>query len=309
MHLDYFTFSGRVIALALMHKVQVGIVFDRVFFLQLAGRHIFLEDIRNADPCLYSSCKQILEMDADFIDSDALGLTFIREVEELGSRRVVELCLDGKSISVTSKNREEYVNLLIQHRFVVSTSDQVSRFARGFADILCNSGLRTFFFQSLELEDLDWMLYGSESAVCVEDWKAHTDIIHGDGEEEEADIVGNGEEEQIDTIGDGEEEDVDIVSVGEEDQVNSIVDEEEEEFDIAGDGEEEDADVIGDGVEVVLDQLNSIENEDLAPEDQDNILVEVQKIAIHQHEAYEEENNEDENGDDGQLESTMGNRS
>ncbi|KAJ9185129.1 hypothetical protein P3X46_004791 [Hevea brasiliensis] len=175
MHLDYFTFSGRVIALALMHKVQVGIVFDRVFFLQLAGRHIFLEDIRNADPCLYSSCKQILEMDADFIDSDALGLTFIREVEELGSRRVVELCLDGKSISVTSKNREEYVNLLIQHRFVVSTSDQVSRFARGFADILCNSGLRTFFFQSLELEDLDWMLYGSESAVCVEDWKAHTE--------------------------------------------------------------------------------------------------------------------------------------
>ncbi|XP_028768366.1 E3 ubiquitin-protein ligase UPL5 isoform X2 [Neltuma alba] len=92
LHLDYFTFSGRVIALALMHRVQVGIVLDRVFFMQLAGTYITLEDIQDADPYLYGSCKQILEMDADFIDSDALGLTFVREVEELGHMKVVELC-------------------------------------------------------------------------------------------------------------------------------------------------------------------------------------------------------------------------
>lgn len=175
MHLEYFTFSGRVVALALMHKVQVGIVFDRVFFLQLAGMHVSLEGIRDADPLLYSSWKQILEMDAEFIDSDALGLTFVTEVEELGSRRVVELCPGGKSTVVNSKNREEYVDLLIQHHFVTSITEQVSHFARGFADILSNSGLQKFFFQSLELEDLDWMLYGSESAICVEDWKAHTE--------------------------------------------------------------------------------------------------------------------------------------
>ncbi|KAJ6869956.1 hypothetical protein NC652_035762 [Populus alba x Populus x berolinensis] len=160
MHPEYFTFSGRVMALALMHKVQVGIVFDRAFFLQLAGMHITLEDIRDADPCLYSSCKQILQMDPEFIDSDALSLTFVREVEELGSRKVVELCPGGKSIV---------------HRFVTSISEPVSRFARGFADILSNSGLQKLFFQSLELEDLDWMLYGSENAICVEDWKAHTE--------------------------------------------------------------------------------------------------------------------------------------
>jgi E3 ubiquitin-protein ligase NEDD4 len=175
MHLEYFTFSGRVMALALMHKVQVGIVFDRAFFLQLAGMHITLEDIRDADPCLYSSCKQILQMDPEFIDSDALSLTFVQEVEELGSRKVVELCSGGKSIVVNSKNREKYVDLLIQHRFVTSISEPVSRFACGFADILSNSGQPKLFFQSLELEDLDWMLYGSENAICVEDWKAHTE--------------------------------------------------------------------------------------------------------------------------------------
>lgn len=175
LHLEYFTFSGRVIALALMHRVQVGIVFDRVFFLQLAGNRVTLEDVRDADPYMYSSCKQILEMDADFIDSDGLGLTFVREVEELGSRKVVELCPGGKSLVVNSKNREKYVDLLIKDRFVTSISQQVSHFAQGFADILCSPRLQQFFFKSLDLEDLDWMLHGSEHTISTEDWKAHTD--------------------------------------------------------------------------------------------------------------------------------------
>ncbi|PON91379.1 Ubiquitin [Trema orientale] len=176
MHLDYFAFTGRVIALALMHKVQVGIVFDRVFFLQLAGKCLIsLEDIRDADPCLYNSCDQILKMDAEFIDSDALGLTFVREIEELGSRRVVDLCDGGKSIVVNSKNRQAYVNLLIQHQFVHSISEPVARFKQGFADMLCRSDLQTVFFERLELEDLDLMLHGSEMDISVEDWKAHTE--------------------------------------------------------------------------------------------------------------------------------------
>lgn len=175
LHLEYFNFSGRVIALALMHKVQVGIVFDRVFFLQLAGMCVSLEDIRDADPCLYNSCKQILEMDAEYMDSDSLGLTFVREIEELGSMRIVELCPGGKNMVVNSSNREEYVDLLIQHRFVTSTSEQVSHFAQGFAEIICNSSLQKLFFQSLELGDLDCMLHGRESVICVEDWKAHTE--------------------------------------------------------------------------------------------------------------------------------------
>lgn len=175
LHLEYFSFSGRVIALALMHKIQVGIVFDRVFFLQLSGNSISLDDIRDADPFLYSSCKQILEMDPEMVDQDTLGLTFVREVEELGSRKVVELCPCGKSTMVNSKNREQYVELLIQHRFVTSIAEQVAHFAQGFADIITTVRLQKSFFRSLDLEDLDSMLHGSETAVSVEDWKAHTD--------------------------------------------------------------------------------------------------------------------------------------
>ncbi|MCL7044305.1 hypothetical protein MKW94_012246 [Papaver nudicaule] len=174
LHLEYFHFCGRVIALSLVYKVQVGILFDRTFFLQLAGATISLEDVRHADPFFYSSCKKILEMDTDLLDSDALGLTFVRDIEMLGSRTTVELCPGGNGIALNSNNRESFVNLLIQDRFVNSVSRQVKKFAEGFSEILCDASLLAFFFRSLEHEDLDRMLHGSDRAICVKDWKAHT---------------------------------------------------------------------------------------------------------------------------------------
>ncbi|KAI3857559.1 hypothetical protein MKW98_028823 [Papaver atlanticum] len=172
--LKVFGFCGRVIALALMHKVQVGIAFDRVFFLQLAKEKISLEDIRCADPVIYRSCKRILEMDDDFVDSDAMMLTFDWEIEDSGSRETVELCPGGSNIVVNSKNREHYVDLLIQHLFVKSISTKVACFARGFAQILCKQRPGKNFFQSIELKDLDCVLLGSNLPISVKDWKAHT---------------------------------------------------------------------------------------------------------------------------------------
>nr|GFA48332.1 E3 ubiquitin-protein ligase UPL5-like [Tanacetum cinerariifolium] len=111
LHLEYYRFASRMIALALMHNTQVGIVFGRAFFLQLAGINVSLEDIKDVDPYLYSSCKQILEMDPCVVDQDVLGLTFTWEVEELGVKKVVELYPEGNNISVNSINRKKYSDL------------------------------------------------------------------------------------------------------------------------------------------------------------------------------------------------------
>ena len=175
LHLEYFKFAGRVITLALMYNVQVGIAFDRVFLLQLAGSNVSLEDIRDADPILYSSCKRILEMDPEEVDEDSLALTFIVETDKLGCRNIVELYPDGKNIAVNSSNRDKYVSRLVQYHFVDSVKDQVAQFAQGIDDIISSGRLRKSFFQFLELEDFDKLLYGSEKALSVEDWKSHTD--------------------------------------------------------------------------------------------------------------------------------------
>ncbi|WMV45010.1 hypothetical protein MTR67_038395 [Solanum verrucosum] len=91
LHLEYFVFSGRIIELALLQRVQISIAFDHVFFLQLAGEDISFEDIRDADPYL----------------------------------KVVELCPNGKNTIVNSQNRDNYVNLLVKHRFVTSIARQI----------------------------------------------------------------------------------------------------------------------------------------------------------------------------------------
>ncbi|CAO2162837.1 unnamed protein product, partial [Urochloa humidicola] len=96
LHLEYFEFAGRMIALALRHRIHVGVFFDRTLFLQLAGRPVTLDDIAEADPSLHASCKKILEMDPTLVDSNALELTFVREDEVLGSRTVTELFPGGK---------------------------------------------------------------------------------------------------------------------------------------------------------------------------------------------------------------------
>lgn len=176
LHPDFFEFTGRVIALALMHKVQVGVLFDRVFFLQLAGLKISLEDIKDTDRIMYNSCKQILEMDPVFFDSNAgLGLTFVLETEELGKRDTIELCPEGKSTAVNSENRKRYVDLLIEHRFAKSISTQVSQFSRGFTDMLSVAVPPISFFNRIYLEDLDGMLRGGENPISIDDWKAHTE--------------------------------------------------------------------------------------------------------------------------------------
>ena len=133
MHLEYFKFAGRMIALALMHRIHVGVFFDRTLFLRLTGRSLILDDIADTDPSLHKSCKQILEMDPSIVDSNVLGLTFVREVEVLGSRTTRELIPGGKDVAVTSQNRQSYISLLIQDRFINSTRLQLSHFIIGFS--------------------------------------------------------------------------------------------------------------------------------------------------------------------------------
>ncbi|KAK4706410.1 hypothetical protein R3W88_034031 [Solanum pinnatisectum] len=159
LHLEYFIFFGRMIALALLHRVQISISFDH---------------IRDADPYLYSSCKKILEMDTKMVDEDILGLTFFCEDVQLGFRKVVELCPNGKNTIVNCENRDNYVNLLVKHHFVTSIAHQVAHFAHGFADIIIDRRLRESFYRILDHEDLNRMLHGSKIVVSIEDWKEHT---------------------------------------------------------------------------------------------------------------------------------------
>jgi hypothetical protein len=178
LHRQYYEFAGRMVALALMHKIPVGVSFDRTLFLQLADRPVTLDDVVDADPSLHASCKKILEMDPRLLDSNALGLTFVREVELLGCQTVTELIQGGEDAAVNSKNRHEYIRLLIQDSFVNRTRNQVAYLALGFSNMFRKCKLSKNFFDALDVEDFNQMLGGSKGTIDVKEWKAHTDY-HG----------------------------------------------------------------------------------------------------------------------------------
>ncbi|KAH0636377.1 hypothetical protein KY290_036815 [Solanum tuberosum] len=114
------------------------------------GEDISFEDIRDADPYLYSGCKKILEMDTKMVDGDILGLTFVCEDERIGIQESCGVCPNGKNTIVNT------------------------HFDRGFADIITDRRLQKSLFRILDHEDLNMMLHGSKIVVSVVDWKEHT---------------------------------------------------------------------------------------------------------------------------------------
>ncbi|XP_058006616.1 E3 ubiquitin-protein ligase UPL5-like [Hevea brasiliensis] len=150
LDLECFKFVGKLVAIALMSEIQIGVAFAHVFLMQLAGRRKFsLEDVRDLDPSLHSWCKEII--DGEVIDSEVL------EFPEalLGCQWSTEL-----SYVNSKSSREAYVDHLIQHRFVASISEQVSFFMQGFDSVFGTSIGKLLSVKGLELEDLNESLCG-----------------------------------------------------------------------------------------------------------------------------------------------------
>lgn len=80
LHLPYYEFAGRMIALALMHEIPVGVLFDRTLFLRLVNRSVTLDDIADADPSLHASCKRILEMDPSRVHNGKQNQSILNKI-------------------------------------------------------------------------------------------------------------------------------------------------------------------------------------------------------------------------------------
>ncbi|KAG5631551.1 hypothetical protein H5410_003268 [Solanum commersonii] len=98
--------------------------------MQLAGKGVLFEDIRNTNPFLYRSCKDILNMDVEIVDQDVFNFTFLCEVESLGSRREIKLCPKEKDIIAE----------------ITSIAYQVAYFSKGFSDVITRSSLGASYY-------------------------------------------------------------------------------------------------------------------------------------------------------------------
>ncbi|CDS36524.1 neural cell expressed developmentally [Echinococcus multilocularis] len=162
-HLRYFKFIGRVCGMAVYHGKLVDGFFIRPFYKMMLGRKIGLKDMEAVDSGYYRSLKYIL--DADPRD---LELTFAVDEEHFGETVEVELIPNGRSCLVTNANKRDYIERIINWRFVSRVEHQMCAFLEGFNDIIPLETLQLFDANELEL-----LMCGLQD-INVHDWKANT---------------------------------------------------------------------------------------------------------------------------------------
>uniref|UniRef100_A0A2K5NEY3 E3 ubiquitin-protein ligase NEDD4-like n=1 Tax=Cercocebus atys TaxID=9531 RepID=A0A2K5NEY3_CERAT len=167
-HLSYFTFIGRVAGLAVFH----GKLLDECNYLKKSNKFVFrgkkMLNFHSCDSEYYNSLKWILENDPTELD-----LMFCIDEENFGQTYQVDLKPNGSEIMVTNENKREYIDLVIQWRFVNRVQKQMNAFLEGFTELLPIDLIKIFDENELEL------LMCGLGDVDVNDWRQHSIYKNG----------------------------------------------------------------------------------------------------------------------------------
>ena len=164
-HLQYFRFVGRFVAMAIYHGKFIDNGFTIPFYKQLLGQPLILKDVESVDEEYHKSLVWILEND---INDLYMGMDFSVDEEKFGEMKNIDLKPGGKDIDVTDENKEEYIELIVQHRLTRGTTEQVEAFKKGFQEILPLEALAVFDEKEVE------MLLLGVNEIDVDDWESST---------------------------------------------------------------------------------------------------------------------------------------
>ncbi|XP_030626129.1 E3 ubiquitin-protein ligase NEDD4-like isoform X4 [Chanos chanos] len=167
-HLSYFKFIGRVAGMAVYHGKLLDGFFIRPFYKMMLGKQITLKDMESVDSEYYNSLKWILENDPTELD-----LRFCIDEDNFGQTYQVDLKPSGSDMVVTNENKKEYIDLVIQWRFVNRVQKQMNAFLEGFTELILIDLIKIFDENELEL------LMCGLGDVDVNDWRQHTVYKNG----------------------------------------------------------------------------------------------------------------------------------
>jgi hypothetical protein len=167
-HLAYFEFAGKVFAVAVVNSVHLSAHLSMPFLKRIIGKTLSLEDLADIDEMMFNGMKWILENSVADLPSE---LVFSASAAELGSGRQVELKENGASIAVTDANKQEYIELLVEHRLKREIEHQGNAFCQGFYELIPLDEIKAF-----DAAELDAVICG-ENIVDVSDWQKHCEFM------------------------------------------------------------------------------------------------------------------------------------
>ncbi|XP_033634240.1 E3 ubiquitin-protein ligase NEDD4-like isoform X1 [Asterias rubens] len=162
-HISYFKFIGRVAGMAVYHGKLLDAFFIRPFYKMMVNRQITLHDMESVDTEYYNSLLWIKQN-----DPGDLELTFSVDEDNFGATKTTELKPNGSEIPVTNFNKREYIQLVIQWRFVNRVRAQMTAFTEGFQDLIPLDLLKIFDENEVEL------LLSGLGDINVNDWKTNS---------------------------------------------------------------------------------------------------------------------------------------
>jgi len=165
-HLYYFKFIGRVVGMAIFHTQYLDISFTVPLYKGLLNKKPNFNDLESDDPQLYKNFKWILENEI----TEDFGLTFTKDEEDcFGVKQSIELKENGANIPVTEENKQEYIDLMIEHSINTGVEEQLKVFRNGLYEIIPSDLISIFDERELEL------LIGGINKIDVDDWQNNTD--------------------------------------------------------------------------------------------------------------------------------------
>ncbi|KAK1361417.1 hypothetical protein POM88_045891 [Heracleum sosnowskyi] len=150
--LQFYNFFGRLMALALVHHVQLGVTLDPIILLMLADLEVNLEDVKQSDPTLYKNMNQEIEFN--------LG-SVLQDTEEARLTR--------------DRLRAEYSKTVVDENIIQLLDEKVDGIKQGFDCVFGTSLRRKLFFQTIEPSHLEMVIRGEPKDISVQEWEQHTD--------------------------------------------------------------------------------------------------------------------------------------
>jgi E3 ubiquitin-protein ligase HUWE1 len=166
-HLSYFSFVGRMIAKSLLDGILLDSHFTRSLYKHMLGKAVHYSDMEAVDPEYYKNLLWILENNI----SDVLDLSFAAEAEEFGKMKIQDLKENGRNIPVTEENKQEYVQLITEHRMTKGIEEQINAFLKGFYELVPKNLIQIFNEKELEL------LISGMPEIDIVDMKSNTEYV------------------------------------------------------------------------------------------------------------------------------------
>ena len=174
---------GIVCGLAIYNNTIIDLCFPLALYKKLLGDKVYLSDLDELDPTVGRNLKLLLEFnESDGKIEDVFCLNFTINMDNFGEVRTIELIPNGSNVSVTEKNRKEYVDAYLDYVFNKSVKDQFEAFSKGFHKVCGGNILQ--LFRPMELMEMvvgnqnyNWEEFEKQATYKGEYYRNHPTIV------------------------------------------------------------------------------------------------------------------------------------